>query len=181
MLFAARRALVPTVPADMADDLTTPLAVVAAGHRLALAPGAEARLAAPESAARGFAGCVAAAEREWRALMQYRWLMDPRRTGAYGLQLIGRRLLPCCVALVLPVLFAASLATAGQGTVYMLALAAQFTLYGLAAAALVWDRARDLPGAAAARDLVAGQVATGLGVLRAMTGGRAARGVPARA
>jgi len=179
-LYAVRRDLVPPVPSDMADDFATSVAVVAQGKRLAFAPGAEAEEAVSADTSAEFGRRVRSTERGWRGLMHFAALMDPRRTGVYAVQLVCHKLLRRLVAFLLPVLFLASLALAGQGAIFAAVLAGQVAVYGVAAAALLFPAARRLPGASAAVLFTAGHVAIALAILRYYAGVRTTKWAPAR-
>ncbi|MEH3100950.1 glycosyltransferase [Sphingomonas adhaesiva] len=100
-LYAIRRALVPTVVADVTDDFYVSTAAVAAGHRIAYA-----------DAARVWEHSITGARRQWRrrvritvrgltGLWRRRALMNPVRTGWYAVALVlhkvARRLAPLAI------------------------------------------------------------------------------------
>jgi cellulose synthase/poly-beta-1,6-N-acetylglucosamine synthase-like glycosyltransferase len=180
-LYAVRRALVPVVPGDMADDFAISVAVVDQGRRLAYAPGAEA-LETVTSDPRAEAGRrLRSTERGWRGLMHYRRLMNPARSGLYAVQLVCHKLLRRLVAFALPVLLVASVLTAGEGPVQVVVLAGQLLVYGLAAAALLWRPARRLPGASAAVLFTVGHLTIAYAILRYWAGVRTTKWAPVRA
>ncbi len=179
-LYAVRRSLVPPVPGDMADDFVTSVAVVAAGQRLAFAPGAEAVEAVSDDTSAEFGRRVRSTERGWRGLMHHAGLMNPGRSGIYAVQLICHKLLRRLVAFVLPVLLVSSAVMAGQGLFYAVVLAGQVAVYGVALAAVLTPTARRIPGASAAVLFTVGHVAIALAILRYGLGVRTTKWVPAR-
>lgn len=179
-LYALRRKLIPMVPADMADDLANSLAVVAAGQRLAFAPGAEAVEHVSENHGAEFGRRVRSTERGWRGLMRYRGLMNPAKTGVYAVQLICHKLLRRLVAFALPLLLVVNLGLIGHGLVYDLALAVQLAIYGLAVLALCWSPARKIPGASATVMFTLGHAAIAWAIIRYYAGVRTATWTPVR-
>lgn len=178
--YAVRRHLIPEVPAAMADDLVTSLAVVDQGYRLAYAPGAIASEPVTAKTGAEFGRRLRSTERGWRGLMRYRHLMAPGRTGLYAVQLFSHKALRRLVAFLLPLLLLYNLMLLGQGWLYWLTLLAQLAVYGLAAAALLSPRARALPGASVAVFFTLGHAAMAWAILRYCAGVESAKWTPVR-
>lgn len=180
-LYAIRRAvLTGPVPTSVADDFYISTQVVAAGLRLAFAPGARCIEEVSRQTRREFGRRVRSTERGWRGLLLMRRLLDPRRTGAYAVHLfchkVLRRMVPFLLAALLPVTAAAAPAHG----LYATALAAQLVFYGLALAALLIPASRRLPGAALAFFFVETQAAMALGLIRVAVGLHSSRWTPVR-
>jgi cellulose synthase/poly-beta-1,6-N-acetylglucosamine synthase-like glycosyltransferase len=179
-LYAVRRHLVGTVPADMADDLATSLAVVDQGYRLAFAKGASACEAVTSNVGGEFGRRVRSTERGWRGLMHYARLMNPVRTGLYAIQLLCHKGLRRLVAFLLPLLFLANLTLVADGIFYSLFFFGQISVYGLAILALLTLWGRRIPGASAAVMFLLGHAAIFWAITRYFFGVKSTKWSPVR-
>lgn len=187
-LYAVRRRLIGTVPATMADDLVISLGVVSRDYRLAYAEGAVATEPVTTRTGAELARRVRSTERGWRGLMAHRGLMNPARTGIYGVQLFCHKGLRRMVAFLLPLLLvsnllvvlAADAPSQGMGVLPLATLVAQLGVYGLGVGAWLWPALARVPGASVAVLFTLGHGAMALGILRAMSGRQSAKWTPVR-
>jgi len=91
-IYAVRRELFEAPPADATDDFMVSTAVVAAGRRLVFAADAIAWEPPAETASGEFRRKVRILTRGLRAVWYRRALLDPRRSGVYGLELLLHKL-----------------------------------------------------------------------------------------
>ncbi|MEY8882381.1 glycosyltransferase family 2 protein [Donghicola sp. XS_ASV15] len=179
-IYAMRRELVPDVPPGAADDFYISVAAVEAGYRLAFAPNALTEEVVTEKATKEMGRRVRSTEMGWRALMRYRALMNPLRTGWYGWQLLShkgmRRMAPFALALV----FLSNLFLIGQGWFYALTGLGQIAGYVLVALAWAIPALRKLPLVGAAMFFVMGNLAMFLGLVRYWRGRESSLWTPVR-
>lgn len=136
-LYAVRRPLVGPVAEGVTDDFYVSTGVVSHGARLVFAE--EAIAWEPPAASTGleYERKVRVMTRGLRGVVLRRALLDPRRTGAYSVQLLSHKVLRRLVVLPLAVLAVASACSWRRGRLYRLAGAGQATLYGLGAVGLL--------------------------------------------
>ncbi len=144
-LYAIRRELYEApVDPSTGDDFAISTAVIARGRRLVFERGARAyELAVPE-ARREFQRHVRTTIMSLHGVALRRALLNPLRSGFYAVVLFSHKVLRRLVPVFLLVLLAGSLALAGRGGFYALALAAQLLFY--AVAALGWLARGKQPG-----------------------------------
>lgn len=179
-LYALRRALVRPVPEAMADDLVNSLGVVDQGYRLAFPEGAVAEEPITDKTGDEFGRRVRSTERGWRGLMHHARLMNPARTGLYGLQLFSHKGMRRLVAFLLPLFFVVTLFVAWESWFYLLALLGQLVVYGLGFGAVLSPAIAKLPGASPASLFTMGHVAMARGIIRAARGVKSTKWVPVR-
>ncbi len=179
-IYAMRRELVPDVPPGAADDFYISVAAVEAGYRLDFAPDALTEEVVTEKAGKEMGRRVRSTEMGWRALMRYRALMNPLRTGWYGWQLLShkglRRMAPFALALV----FLSNLFLIDQGWFYALTGLGQIAGYVLVALAWAVPAVRKLPLVGAGMFFVMGNLAMFLGLVRYWQGRESSLWTPVR-
>ena len=141
-LYAVRRQFVGPVADGVTDDFYISTGVVAGGARLVLAEGAVAWEPPAATAGLEYERKVRVMTRGFRGVILRRALLDPRRTGAYAVQLLSHKILRRLVVLPLAVLAIASAACWRQGPLYRLVGLGQLAVYTLGAIGL---GARDRP------------------------------------
>jgi len=140
LLYAIRKELyVPIDDPAQADDIAISARVVLQGRRLLFEPAATAWERSTVVAKEEFRRKVRVTNHSVRALLNLRSALFTR--GFYSLELLSHKLVRHLIPLFLIPLFVASVALVRRGPLYVLALAAQLIVYGLAAAgALLRDR-----------------------------------------
>ena len=142
-IYAIRRALYcPPPSAAVTDDFALSTAVIEHGYRLVFEPAACAYEAALPAAEREFWRKVRLMTRGLCGVMLRKRLLNPWRYGFYALVLFSHKVLRRLVAVVLPLLFAASLLASSHGAFYRGAAVAQALFYALAGAGYVLRRTR---------------------------------------
>lgn len=139
-LYAVRRELVGPTAEGVTDDFFISTGVIERGYRLVFADGAIAWEPPARSSGLEYERKVRIMTRGLRGVLERRSLLDPRRTGAYALQLLSHKVLRRLVAVPLLLLFVSSLASIGRGRFYQAAAASQAVVYGLGAAGLAAGR-----------------------------------------
>lgn len=91
-IYCIRRPLFEAPPEDATDDFMISTGVIAAGKRLAFSPDAVAIEPPAASTGLEFHRKVRVISRGLRSVLYRRALLDPRRTGIYGLQLLVHKL-----------------------------------------------------------------------------------------
>lgn len=179
-IYAMRRALVPDVPPGAADDFYISVAAVEAGFRLEFAPEALTQEVVTERAGQEMGRRVRSTEMGWRALMRYRALMNPFRTGWYGWQLLSHKGLRRMAPFTLIVIFISNLFLIPEGWFY--ALSGLLQIAGCALVALAWavPAVRKLPLVGAAMFFVMGNLAMLLGLLQYWQGRESSLWTPVR-
>ncbi|HEX3582345.1 MAG TPA: glycosyltransferase family 2 protein [Thermoanaerobaculia bacterium] len=141
LLYAIRKELyVPIDDPAQADDIAISARVVLQGRRLLFEPKATAWERSTVRAKEEFRRKVRVTNHSVRALLNLRSALFTR--GFYSVELLSHKLVRHFVPFFLITLFLASVALVRRGPLYVLALAGQALVYGLAAAgALLRDRA----------------------------------------
>lgn len=170
-IYAIRRSLYTPMRADALSDFVNPLQIVQAGHRCVYEPAARSYERAGTDFAKEFRRKVRIVNRGWRALFGMRGLLNPLRFGFFAFELFSHKLLRWLVPAFMVGAFLANLAVAGQGTIYLVALALQLAFYALA---LVGYASRHRPSIPAAFSVpyyfCLVNLACGLGILDAFRG-----------
>lgn len=179
-IYAMRRALVPDVPPGAADDFYISVAAVEAGYRLEFAPQALTEEVVTEKASKEMGRRVRSTEMGWRALMRYRALMNPAKTGWYGWQLLSHKGLRRMAPLALILIFISNLFLIPEGWFYALSGLLQIAGYALVALAWAVPAVRKLPLVGAAMFFVMGNLAMLLGLLRYWQGRESSLWTPVR-
>lgn len=179
-IYAMRRHLVPDVPAGAADDFYISVAAVEAGYRLAFAPEALTEEVVTEKASREMGRRVRSTEMGWRALMRYRGLMNPLRTGWYGWQLFSHKFLRRMAPFALITLFLTNLFLIAHGWFYAVTGLGQVAGYGLVALAWAVPAVRKLPLVGTAMFFVMGNLAMLIGLVRYWQGQSSSIWTPVR-
>jgi len=140
LLYAIRKELyVPIDDPAQADDIAISARVVLQGRRLVFEPAATAWERSTVRAKEEFRRKVRVTNHSVRALLNLRGALFTR--GFYSLELLSHKLVRHLIPFFLIPLFVASVALVRRGPLYVLALAGQLIVYGLAAAgALLRDR-----------------------------------------
>lgn len=144
-IYAVRRALYRPMRADALSDFVNPLQVVRDGHRCVYEPAARSYERAAGEFAQEFRRKVRIVNRAWRALARMPELLNPLRHGRFAWQLWSHKLLRWLVPALLLALLGVSIALAGQGNIYRLALGAQGAFYLLALAGGALQRRASMP------------------------------------
>ena len=141
LLYAIRKELyVPIDDPAQADDIAISARVVLQGKRLLFEPKATAWERSTVRAKEEFRRKVRVTNHSVRALLNLRSALFTR--GFYSVELLSHKLVRHFIPFFLIPLFLASIALVRRGPLYVLALAGQALVYGLAAAgALLRDRA----------------------------------------
>lgn len=135
-LYAVRRELVGPTAEGVTDDFYISTGVIERGFRLVFADGAIAWEPPARSSGLEYERKVRIMTRGLRGVIERRSLLDPRRSGAYALQLLSHKVLRRLVAVPLLVLFVSSVSSIGRGRLYQAAATGQAVLYGLGAVGL---------------------------------------------
>ncbi len=140
LLYAIRKELyVPIADPAQADDIAISARVVLQGRRLLFEPEATAWERSTVRANEEFRRKVRVTNHSVRALLNLRSGLVTR--GFYSVELLSHKLVRHFIPFFLVTLFLASIAVVRRGPIYVLALAGQLAVYGLAAAgALLRDR-----------------------------------------
>jgi cellulose synthase/poly-beta-1,6-N-acetylglucosamine synthase-like glycosyltransferase len=136
-LYAIRRELFLHVPDGVTDDFVTSTAVIEQGRRLVFAPGAVAWEPPAATAGLEFERKVRVMTRGLRGVVVRRRLLDPRRSGAYALQLLTHKLLRRLMVVPLAALLVSSVTLTRRSRIYRAAALAQGATYGLGIAGLL--------------------------------------------
>jgi len=129
---AMRRTLHSQLNADQLPDFVQPLKVVEQGYRVAYEPEAILKEESLDDPEREFKMRVRVGLRALWALHDMRQLMNPKRFGLFGWQLISHKLLRYLAFIPLLLVFISSVILFNSATVYTIALAIQVVFYLLA-------------------------------------------------
>ena len=132
-IYAIRRALYQTMPADALSDFVNPCQIVQQGLRCVYEPKAVSVEEAAGSFEKEFSRKVRIVNRAWRAVMSMRSLLNPLRHGFFSVKLISHKLLRWLVPLFLIVAFIANAVLFQEHWLYQLTFALQVLFYGIAA------------------------------------------------
>jgi cellulose synthase/poly-beta-1,6-N-acetylglucosamine synthase-like glycosyltransferase len=143
-IYATRRSLYRSMPADALSDFVNPLQVVSSGYRCLYEPAALSWEETAEGFDKEFWRKVRIVNRAWRALMSMKGLMNPLRYGRFAWQLVSHKLLRWLVPVFLTVALAANALLIGEHVAYLATFAAQLLFYGLAATGALLRNRRDL-------------------------------------
>lgn len=179
-IYAMRRKLVPDVPPGAADDFFISVAAVDAGFLLAFEPQATTREAVTEKAGKEMGRRIRSTEMGWRALMHYRHLMNPLRTGLYGWQLFSHKFLRRMAPFALIALFISNAFLLDAGLFYQGLFAAQVAGYGLTSWAWFSPWVRRLPLVGKGMFFVMGNLAMLLGLVQYWRGQESSIWTPVR-
>ena len=141
-IYAVRASGFETVPDGVTDDFYVSTGAIASGRRLLFSEDAVARGPVTDTADAEFKRKVRLMTRGLGSVMARRALLDPRRTGFYGLQLGTHKILRRLTGVPVLLMFLASPWLWSVHGFYQLALVGQVALH--AAAALAWVM-RDRP------------------------------------
>lgn len=136
-LYAIRRELFVGVPDGVTDDFVTSTAVIEQGRRLVFAGDAVAWEPPAASAGLEFERKVRVMTRGLRAVGARRRLLDPRRSGAYAVQLLTHKVLRRLMVIPLATLLVSSIGARKRHPLYGALGLAQAVLYAVGAFGLL--------------------------------------------
>jgi cellulose synthase/poly-beta-1,6-N-acetylglucosamine synthase-like glycosyltransferase len=139
-LYAVRRTSFARLPPDIIDDFARPLQVRLEGLRTVYEPEAIGVEHANSSASSEFRMRVRVVEGTYRALEQYRELLDVRRHGLFAVQLLSHKVLRCVMPVVLAVALVSNALLAASGPLYGSVFCAQLAIYAAALAGAASER-----------------------------------------
>jgi cellulose synthase/poly-beta-1,6-N-acetylglucosamine synthase-like glycosyltransferase len=139
-LYAVRRTSFTRLPPDIIDDFARPLQVRLEGLRTVYEPEAIGVKSANYSASSEFRMRVRVIEGTYRALEQYRELLDVRRHGLFAVQLLSHKVLRHAMPVVLAVALVSNALLAASDTLYAAAFCAQLAPYAAALAGAAAER-----------------------------------------
>ena len=132
-IYAARRALVESIPADtLLDDVLIPLRIARRGYRVLFEPAARAFDGTSATAKQEFGRKARTIAGNFQLFSRERWLFNPRRNRLW-FQTMSHKALRLTLPVLHVALFAANVAAA-HVTPYQWLLAAQVAFYGAAVA-----------------------------------------------
>jgi cellulose synthase/poly-beta-1,6-N-acetylglucosamine synthase-like glycosyltransferase len=170
-IYAIRKHLYRDMRADALSDFVNPLQIVQSGYRCVYEPQARSVERAAGDFTREFRRKVRIVNRAWRALMSLKSVLNPFKFGLFSLEVCSHKLLRWLVPAFLAVMLAANFALLRQGLIYVVSLAAQLTLYSLAAVGYLLRERSKLPRwIAVPFYFVAVNLASARGILEAYTG-----------
>lgn len=139
-IYAIRCELFSPIPDELTDDFHETLAVVARDRRFVFAPDAIAWERVAASSRLEYARKVRVMVRGLRCVAYWRNLLDPRRSGWFGLQLLTRKVLMRTMALPLLAMLLSSVRLAPRSRFHRLSAAAQISVLALGAGGLAAER-----------------------------------------
>ena len=134
-IYAVRREAYVDLPSDRGHDLCFPYLTIRAGMRAVYEPGARATERMAPTLGREFERKRRMMNRTWGVLI-HDGMLSPRGYGAlYAYEMLSHRALRYASPFLHLIAFGTNLALLGEGTIYVIALAAQLALLGAAALA----------------------------------------------
>lgn len=146
-IYAIRRGFYRDMRADALSDFVNPLQVVEQGARVVYEPEARSYEKAGDDFQKEYRRKVRIVNRAWRAAWSMPQMMNPLRSGFFAVEIVSHKLLRWLVPLFLALLFLVTVALAGRGGLYALALWAQLGFYGLAALGWFLRESERMPAA----------------------------------
>jgi cellulose synthase/poly-beta-1,6-N-acetylglucosamine synthase-like glycosyltransferase len=144
-IYAIRKQLYRDMRADALSDFVSPMQIVMQGRRCIYEPQARSVEEAADNLQKEFRRKVRIVNRAWRALWTMPVMLNPLRYGRFAIQVISHKLLRWLMPAFLAAFLAVSIALAGRGGIYALALGIQAFLYGCALIGYFMRQSNSMP------------------------------------
>lgn len=170
-IYAVRRRLYVSLPADALSDYMNPLQVVKSGYRCVYEPAAKSFEEPADDDTKEFRRKVRIVNRAWRATMSMSEMLNPFRFGFFSIKMISHKLLRWSVPLMLVMALVVNALVLDKGRQYQVIFAVQCTCYALAIIGYVLRRSRSLPAPfAIPYYFVLVNIASAIGIIDALRG-----------
>lgn len=143
-IYAIRKELYRSMPADALSDFVNPLQIVEQGKRCIYEPTATSKEEAAGSFDKEFRRKVRIVNRAWRATVSMKQLLNPFRFGAFAWKLWSHKLLRWLVPVFLVTAFSSNLVLAWNSPIYAAMFILQLVFYLLALVGAFLRRQQDI-------------------------------------